>query len=144
MTRHDDTQKHASDPVAQYFAERGVPDEVRRTGLAGIIAKWTAIAGTAARYDLTLDDWLNDVDLRDIIAGAVTAAPESERNTIREALDRADTLFRAATVATKRSMSGDAVASADNHDPHHQWWYFRRPANPGETMREDLAEAGIS
>lgn len=144
MTRHDDTQKHASDPVAQYFAERGVPNDVRGKGLAGIIAKWTAIAGTAASYDLTLDDWLNDVDLRDIIAGAFAAAPESERNSIREALDRADTLFQAATVETKRSMWGDAVASADNHDPHHQWWYFRRPAHPGETMRQDLADAGIS
>jgi hypothetical protein len=144
MTRHDDWQEHSRDAVAQYFAERGVPADVRRKGLRGIIAQWSAIAGTAARYDLTLDDWLNDVDLRDIIAGAFAAASESERDTVREALDRADNLFRAATVQTRRSLWGDAVAAADKHDPHRQWWYFRRPSHPGETMREDLTKVGIS
>jgi hypothetical protein len=59
-------------------------------------------------------------------------------------LERADDLFRAATVETKRSLWGDSVGSADKHDPRQQWWYYRRPKEPGETMRADLKAAGIA
>ncbi|HEY8310001.1 MAG TPA: hypothetical protein VIG47_05560, partial [Gemmatimonadaceae bacterium] len=109
-----------------------------------VVAQWEAIAQTAARYDLTLDDWLNDLDLRDIVAGAFAAASPTQRDDAREALDRADALFRAGTVETDRSLWGDAVALADEHDPKRQWWYFRRPANPGDSMRADLISAGIA
>lgn len=144
MTTHDDAKERSSDAVAQYFAERGVSANAQSKGLRGIIAQWDAIARTAARYDLTLDDWLNDVDLRDIIAGALGVAPEHELHSTRDALDRADEAFRTATVETNRSLWGDTVGTADKHDPQQQWWYFRRPAHPGEIMREELTKAGIS
>ena len=146
MTTHDKAHEDRVDPldpVAQYLATRGVSDEIRARGLRGIVAQWEAIAASAARYDLTLEDWLNDLDLRDIIAGAVTAAPEHERRAILDLLARADELFRTATVETKQSLWGDAVASADKHCARQQWWYFRHPAHPGETMRADLTAAGI-
>lgn len=140
---HDDSHEDLHDPVAEYFVTRGVSSNVRRKGLRGIIAQWEAIAQTAARYDLTLDDWLNDVDLRDIIAGAMSVAPDKQQQEMRDALDRADELFRDGTIETRRSLWGDATAASDRHEPKRQWWYFRRPANPGDNMRADLANAGI-
>lgn len=144
MTGNDDTQQRARDAVGRYLADRGVSAGVRSRGLSGIIAQWEAIARRAARYDLTLDDWLNDLDLRDIIAGALAVAPESEPRELHARMDRADDLFRAATVASAHSLWGTAGDVANGQDPVRQWWYFRRPAHPGQTMLADLATAGIT
>jgi hypothetical protein len=139
MPQRDD----ARDPVATYLTNRGASDQLRHAGLRGLITRWSVIARDAAHYNLTIDDWLNDVDLRDMIAGAMAVAPDAERHAVAQALDDADESFRSATMATKRSLWGDPVSVADNHDPQQQWWYFRRPAHPGKTMRADLTAAGV-
>lgn len=139
MTMPDES----TDAVARYLAARGVSIPWRNKALRDLIAEWDGIARSAARYDLTVYDWLNDVDLRDIIAGALAVAPEREQRDVRDALDRADDLFRSATTETKQSVWGDAVATGDKHDQLRHWWYFRRPTHPGEEMRTDLIEAGI-
>ncbi|MEO7042199.1 MAG: hypothetical protein ABI035_08060 [Gemmatimonadaceae bacterium] len=139
MTMPDES----TDAVARYLAARGVAVHLRDKKLSAIIAQWDGIARTAARYDLTLDDWLNDVDLRDIIAGALTVAPEQEQRDVRDALGRADDLFKSATTETKQSMWGGAVAKGDEHDQLRQWWYFRKPVHPGKAMCTDLIAAGI-
>lgn len=135
MTGHDN-RRDPHDPVARYLAERGVSPVVRDTGLRGIVAKWDAIASRAKRHDLTLDDWLNDLDLRDIIAGAMSIAPEHERQGVRSILERADDRFRCATVESPRPL----VAGTDRAA---QWWYLRYPAQPGTGMRDDLIAAGL-
>jgi len=139
MTRHDE----ARDLVARYLADRGASDHVRKEGLRGMVARWKAIAHDAEYYDSGIEDWLNDIDLRDIIAGAVDIAPAAERLAIEPDLFGADATFRAATVETKRSLWGDAVSATDGHDSQRQWWYFRRPAHPGRAMRADLKRMGI-
>jgi hypothetical protein len=141
MTHNDSAL--GADAVTRYLAERGVSDSVRRGGLGGLVARWSAIASTAGRYDLTLDDWLNDLDLRDILAGALTVAPERARHEVHATLERADAAFRDATVQSARSLWGSAGEGANSHDRVRQWWYFRYPKHPGATMRADLAEAGI-
>ena len=133
-----------TDAVAQYLATRGVAIHLRNKRLSDIIAQWDGIARSATRYDLTLDDWLNDVDLRDIIAGALEVASEREQRDVRDALGRADEVFKGATTETKQSMWGYAVAKGDKHDRLRQWWYFRRPVHPGKTMRADLVAARIT
>ena len=143
MSKRDNAHGLPRDRVAQYFEERGVSAGVRKKGLRGIIAEWGAIAQRAAHYDLTLFDWMNDLDLRDIIAGALAVAPEGARNEVRDALDRADHAFRAATVPAARALAVASSAGADEFDPARHWWYFRYPAHPGDSMRADLAAAGI-
>lgn len=128
--------------VARYLASRGVEEDLVGGGLDAAIDRWDAIARSARDYDFTLDDWLNDMDLRDIIEGAMNAAEDAERNAVRKRLDAADERLRAATVETG-SIWGDAMADSASWDPKRTWWYFRRPANPGETMREDLDSAGL-
>jgi hypothetical protein len=103
------------------------------------VARWEAIAKTAATYNLTLDDWLNDLDLRDVIErqrrhGEITDALQSR-------LEAADHEFRENTRETTRSLWGDN-AGAD-HRPTREWWYFRYPSSPGKEMRTDLQAAGV-
>jgi hypothetical protein len=135
------------DAVDRFFRERGVSAGVRAKGLRGIIGDWDTIARGAEHYDLTLDDWLNDLDLRDIIAGAMAAAPETTIRDLRDALERADDAFRAATIEFKQSLwevGIDGTRSTPRHDRVAQWWYFRYPRRPGFSMQRDLESAGIA
>ena len=138
--------QNSNDAVDMYFADRGVSAAVRSKGLRGIVAQWESIARGAEQFDLTLDDWLNDLDLRDIIAGAMAVVPEASVGDLRETLQRADDAFRAATVEFKQSLWDVGVegASGRRHDRVAQWWYFRYPKRPGFSMRRELESAGIS
>jgi hypothetical protein len=147
MTVRKDAREESNDPIDRYFAERGVSAAVRSKGLNGIIATWDTIARGAERYDLTLDDWLNDLDLRDIISGAMAVVPEANARDLRDALERADDAFRSATIEVEQSLWGvplDGEASARQHNRVSQWWYFRYPRRPGFSMRRDLESAGIA
>ena len=109
-----------------------------------MIDDWARLAASAERYDLTLDDWINDLDLRDIIAGALAVASPSEQRRVGATLERADDRFRAATVECARPLGGAAAGESDQPpDSSDAWWYRRAPARPGATMRDDLAAAGV-
>ena len=138
MSKHE--RKTLHDAVTRYHAERGVSDAVRQQGLRGLIDAWLRIAMSAARYDLTLDDWINDLDVRDIIAGALPLAPASGRESLADTLARADELFRSATLESKRALSSTTANDAVAAD---RWWYSRYPSQPGSMMRADLLGAGI-
>ena len=144
MTRRNESKHGKSrDPVESYLRSRGVSSDVVDAGLGGAVERWEAIAKSVDDYDLTLDDWLDDMDLRDIIAGALDAAGEAQRAGVSGRLERADDLFRKGTVATG-PLWGKALAASHSHDPVHTWWYFRRPRNPGATLKADLEAAGLT
>jgi hypothetical protein len=131
-----------SDAVAHYMKSRGVSESLVEDGLEGAIDRWDALARSARHYDFTLDDWLNDMDLRDIIEGAMKAADKSERESVAKSLAKADERMKKATVETG-SIWGKANAGAGKYDPEKTWWYFRRPMHPGEDMQNDLRAAGL-
>ena len=143
MSDHEPESGAPSRRLHDYLIERGLPPAVCRRGLPGLVSGWAAVACDAARYDLTLDDWRNDLDLRDIIAGAFELAPEDERIATRDALEGADLLFRDGTVDAGRPLWGSTEHHADAAEVARQWWYRRYPAHPGHTMREDLVAAGV-
>lgn len=108
--------------------------------LADLVGRWEEIAKHAATYNLTLDDWLNDLDLRDMIARQMSDALTVD-DSLRPRLEAADQAFRAATRESNRSMWGP-TAGGEHHATRH-WWYFRYPSSPGSEMRRDLTSAGI-
>jgi len=144
MTRkHTSKKAESRDPVHDYLKARGVSPNIADAGLDGVVARWESIAKSVDGYDFALDDWLNDMDARDIIAGALVAAREEQRAKFSTRLNRADDLFKKETVVTG-PIWGNTVAASHSHDPNRTWWYFRRPRNPGETLKADLEAAGIS
>jgi hypothetical protein len=136
---HGDGHDDPGDAVDRYLAERGVAEHLRARGLRGMIDDWARIAASAEHYDFTLDDWINDLDLRDIIAGALTVASPGNQRRMRAVLARADERFRAATVECARPLGGAAAGESESD----AWWYRRAPARPGATMRDDLTAAGV-
>jgi hypothetical protein len=131
------------DGVRRYLEERGC-DEMRiAAGLDGLVERWAEVVDAVQRgYDLTLDDYLDDMDGRDILVGALAAATEKEREAASVLVDHADQLFLAATRPCG-PVWGPAVAEEDHHDPDRQWWYFRCPRYPGPMLEDELVADGL-
>ena len=131
------------DPVHAYLISRGCAPLVIRRGLTGLLEQWVGIVGATERgRDASLDEWLNDMDLRDILAGALAAAPPRDRRTASQRLDDADTRFHTVTVPCP-CLWGDEIAHTNAWRSEWQWWYFRRPTHPGPMLREDLLVNGF-
>lgn len=131
------------DPVHTYLESRGCSPMVVRRGLSGLLEHWSSIVAAAERgRDASLDEWLNDMDLRDILAGAMAAAASRDRRAAAVRLDEADERFHAITQPGP-CLWGEAIAHTNRWRPEWQWWYFRRPLTPGPILREDLLVHGF-
>jgi hypothetical protein len=131
-----------TDAVHTYLMSRGCAPIVVRRGLSGLLDQWTKIVTATERgQDVSLDEWLNDMDLRDILSGALAAAVPSERRAAAVRLDDADDRFHAITEPGP-CLWGEAIAENNSWRPEWQWWYFRRPSVPGPLLREDLLVHG--
>lgn len=131
------------DPVHTYLISRGCAPTVVRRGINGLLEHWTSIvAATERDRDASLDEWLNDMDRRDILAGALAAATPRERSTAAMRLAEADARFVAITEPSP-CLWGDEIARTNSWRPEWQWWYFRSPLRPGPTLREDLLVHGL-
>lgn len=130
------------DAVHTYLVTRGCSPLVVRRGLGGLLEQWSTIVTQAeAGRDMSLDEWLNDMDLRDILAGALAAAASRERRAASTRLDDADERFHAVTEPSP-CLWGEGIAQTNAWRPEWQWWYFRRPTVPGPQLKEDLLVHG--
>ncbi len=134
-----DRRPSTDERVDRYLTGSGAGTHLLGLGMDGLIARWEAIADeVAAGYRLGLDDYLNDLDLRQILDGAVAAVAET-RGPLLARLRSADARFRAATRPVDDSLWGAAAPG----DRHRTWWYFRVPLRASGEMAEDLAARDI-
>ena len=131
------------DAVRALLRARGCPDRVVTGGLPALIDRWDAVVLSVEEgYGFTLDDYLNDMDLRDLIAAALHVADPGQRDSVGTALEIADTRLRAHTVDCG-CLWGDDIALEEDLAPQREWWYFRRPTRPGDQLRDDLEMWGL-
>lgn len=131
-----------SDPVTRYMEERGCPRDLIREGLTGLLIRWEKVVAEVEKgYALTLDDYLNDMDLRDILAGGVEAGGELDP-AAEARLKAADERFGRLVVPCD-SLWGDPDYDEGAPDPDMQWWYYRRPRAPGAGLLADLEDADL-
>ena len=100
------------------------------------------VDSVVAVYALSLDDYLNDMDLRDALAVVLPLADEDEGRVARERLEQIDALFRSVTVATG-CLWGEDVEEDDALDPSREWWYYRRPMQLNSEFADDLVAWGL-
>ena len=95
------------------------------------VERWAQVVEEVERgYSLTFDDYLNDVDLRQLIARSLRAVPPAVRDQLadlRESLQALDARFLAATVQTNHCVWGDSIAEDEGWSRDSEWWYFREP-----------------
>lgn len=129
-----------SKQVQDALRARGVSPQLVEGDLIGLVERWERFAGEVERgYRAGLDDWLNDVDVRDILDTALAAAIEDERRAVRRRVRLADERVRRQLVPAGRCLWGAANAAKHGWNAGHQWWYFLEPRVRNAELERDLA-----
>lgn len=132
------------DAVERLLLARGCPPHIVAAGLAGLVDVWSEIVvAIEGGYALTLDDYQNDMDLRDLIAAAMDVASPDAREAVAERLTSADARCLAQTTPTG-CLWGDDIAAEEGLDASREWWYYRRPTRPGDALADDLVAWGLT
>jgi len=129
----------SAEELREFLRSRGCPEPVASAGLAGLIEDWERIAEEIETgYKLGLDDYLNDMDARELIAAAIAAVQKVLTPALRRRLEAADQKARAALVPAGRCLWGPRLAAANGWDAQGHWWYFMKPARAGPELTKDL------
>ncbi len=100
----------------------------RPVSLEGLIGQWRRVVDRAeAGYQLSLDDYLNDVDARVMLDAALRASHGALSGELDEALRPLDERFMASTEIS------DALKQANP-------WSYRLPKKMGHEMRAQLQD----
>ena len=132
-----------TDAVRGFLRDRGCPDDVVTGGVPGLVADWErAVEQVVAGYPLGLDDYLNDLDGRQLLEEALAFAPSGERDGVCGRLRTVDDRMKARVSVADECLWGDAVAEAEGWTAERNWWYFSLPRAPGPLLKEDLDHIG--
>jgi hypothetical protein len=128
------------DPVREYLRQRGASYSVIANGLRGLVDNWErVVAEVEAGYDRPFDDYLNDLDGRQLLANALEIAPEEVREAYTGRIAATDARVKAVTRPSARCLWGQIVADEEGWKPDRNWWYFLLPTAPGPKLAAELA-----
>lgn len=127
------------DPVRDFLKRRGSADHIVRGGLAGLVQTWESVVESVKRgYNLGLDDYLNDMDVRQLLDEALAMAPSGQAYI--ERARRADEAMKRLVKPIGRSLWGEKNAAQHGWSAEKNWWYFSVPVNAGAALTNDLKE----
>ena len=130
----------AVDAIRRYLERRGSPGFVVTAGLAGLVRRWEGTSRSVRRgYPLGLDDYMNDLDGRQLIAEVFPLAKPAVRKKLRPRVVEADALFKRHSTRTRVCLWGAREANRRGWTSRKNWWYYRLPTAPGEILRADLS-----
>lgn len=130
------------DPVREYLAARGCAPDIVASGLTGLVENWESVVGAVeAGYALGLDDYLNDLDVRQLLEDVWGVASVTERELLSQRLQRADEQMKAVVSPSKTCLWGAEVAEEEGWTANDNWWYFSRPLQGSPDFLAELAEA---
>lgn len=126
--------------VREFLRARGAPDTVVAAGFDGLLEQWARTVQHVERgYPFTLDDYLNDLDARQLLDETLSAIPGVLTVARAKRLAELDARMRAATKRRDTCLWGDAIAESSDWNPDIEWWYWAEPVKPGEDLASDLA-----
>ena len=129
------------DPVSDFLKARGCPAHVIRGGLMGLIESWETIVESVEKgYSLGLDDYLNDMDGRQLIEEALGFAPEKDKKKYADRLRQADAHMKKLLSPAGRCLWGDEVAEAEGWSARKNWWYYMKPLKGGHDLLEEIED----
>ncbi len=119
-------------------ANQGPPDVGE---LCDLIDQWAEFNAELERKDYTfdLDNWRNDVDVRELILEALPMFSREEMGDHALKLDQADQTFKANTRVFRRCVWGHGTQTKEKWTPETNWWYFRTPRRSNAQLEDELA-----
>ena len=117
------------DAVRTFLTERGLAEEVVADGADGLVVRWEQAGREAERerYPFGVEDWLNELDGRQLLHELQAAVPGAIAGGLAARLEEADARVRAATELAAECLWGDALAARMGWRPAREWWYWRSP-----------------
>lgn len=126
-----------ADPVRDFLVRRGSPDHVVRDGLKGLVESWERTVDAVAKgYRLGLDDYLNDMDGRQLIEETLAVA--SAADSLLKRIRNADRRMRDLVTPSRDCLWGEHAALRHGWAPQKNWWYFSQPKTPGAELGAEL------
>lgn len=129
------------DKIKEFLQERACPRKLVEGGLDGLLDAWeNLINDIETEYQLSLDDYLDEVDVRQIIEELPVPLPPGSE--IR--LQHLDSRFKAVTGETRKCVWGKNAAQDEGWSEQQNWWYYRVPLNPGSDLQIELLQSGLT
>ena len=123
----------------EFLKAKGAPPHVVKRGLGGLLEDWEKMAASIDQgYELGLDDYLNDLDIRQLLEEALKVVPEGERQKIQGRLEKADARMRSLTKPAPKCLWGEKVAREQGWSREKNWWYFARPLKADQELLEEI------
>jgi hypothetical protein len=130
------------DLVRVFLREQGCGPHTIESGLPGLIENWEAVVRSVrAGYSTGLDDYLNDLDLRQLIEGALAAMPDGPSPELAARLLRADETMQSLVEPLAQCLWGEAVAEEEGWTASDNWWYYAEPRETASELRAEIAAA---
>ncbi|WP_169978732.1 hypothetical protein [Tautonia rosea] len=133
------------DPVRDYLRGRGCSDKAIRGGLEYLTGKWESTAASVAQgQPQYYDHYLNEVIVRDILAGALEAAPPEQRDRFEGRVKAADDLIRSHLLPLGQTLGNEVAARRRGYSRGREWWFYHRPFSIDRSWPERLTAPGES
>jgi hypothetical protein len=121
---------NANDPVREYCRRRGYADHVIHGGMRYLVESWETVVQSIVNGETQYqDDYLNDMDGRQILDEVLSVATSEQRKEFSTRIEIADQRFLAIVIPTRECLWGDGNAKKHGWTRAKQWWYFHRPPN---------------
>lgn len=128
-----------SDPVREYLRRSGAPYSVVGQGLRGLVENWErVVAQVMEGYDGSLDDYLNEMDGRQLLENALELSAAEVRQAFLPRVRDADMGIRLNLVRAGRCLWGGIVAEDEQWTEARNWWYYEHPRSPGPRLKSEL------
>jgi hypothetical protein len=132
----------SNDSAREFLKLRGCGDHIVEGGLEGLVENWENIVqSVAGGYSLGLDDYLNDMDVRQLIEEAMDAANKSQRSLAAGRIETADKLILSSVEPAGGCLWGDEVAEEEGWTAQKNWWYFSRPIAADPDLLAEIDES---
>jgi hypothetical protein len=127
----------SADPVRDFLKRRGSPGHVVREGLKGLVERWERTVDDVANgYSLGLDDYLNDMDGRQLIEEVLAVAVN--HGSLLKRIMNADHRMRDLVTPSRHCLWGEHAALQHGWSPEKNWWFFSQPKTPGAELSAEL------
>jgi hypothetical protein len=130
----------ASDPVRDYLEQMQCSKRIIRGGLKGLVEIWEEIVGQIeAGYKLGLDDYLNDMDTRQLLHDAMMLATVEQKKPFLARVRQADERMLKLVEPVEKCLWGRELAEEEGWDEEENWWYYVKPRRANAELLEEIA-----
>jgi hypothetical protein len=131
-----------NDPITEFLIRQGAPYAIVANGLRGLVENWERVVGLlVSGYPHGLDEYLNDMDGRQLLENALEIAPADAKASVMARVRDADHRALVLLVPAGRCLWGTIAEEDEGWSPERNWWYFQMPKHSGQRLKEELDES---